>query len=127
MKHEQIIRAFNKLDLEKKGSLTEVLNSLKALGWKIECGFSIGSSCYEEVWEHPLVTENNKNRKGAAIMGSWFITLYRVMADIEPGLFADYRFCFGRIGNTTEWSITAPDEYVEEREGVKSQMTLAFD
>lgn len=64
------------------------------------------TASYDEVWEHPMVSQANEGKKGAAVLGSYFFTLYALKAEHEVRDWRPaFKFIFGRIGNTTVLNI----------------------
>lgn len=122
----QLVRIFDKVRLDTRGSLGEAIAHLRSLGWKVEATVYPYSACYDSAWEHPAIAEFNRNHKSdyARDMLHHFFDLYVLHDDIESEYFAPFYLSVGRIGNTTDFLLTPPNEYVEDREDELAQTRL---
>lgn len=123
---QQAVRVFDKVSVTTRGSLRGALDSLRELGWSIEDTVYPYSSCYDNVWTHPAIAELNAGHKTdyARDMLHHFFDLYRLSDGVEPEYFAPCYLSVGRIGNSTDFLLTPPAEYREDRADVRDQMLL---
>jgi len=120
---DQIIRLFDKQDVNDSSIVNKTCDQLSALGWGVTLRGPFGGMDDVELWELPEVIEHNKNNSD--VMRAMFWTLYRGTTKAGYDLsIPDYEFSYGRIGNTKSIYFYSPDEYQDERELFKSQLPL---
>lgn len=108
MTESQVIAVLSKLSAEiPEYTLDDVVAELKAGGVSWRISYDHDTILYDTIWEHPRVVEHNKR---AGIMETYFCTLYRLKPDHHDlRQCTMYKFCTGRVGNTSMRNFDLPD------------------
>ena len=110
---DQAKRIFGGIKVDREGSLAEAFETFRRVGWEVKHEYAM-HSLYDAILQHPYAALVNSQHRSdyARDMCHMFFDLYEVVEDLDV---PDFYICIGRIGNTVDYTLQPPKEYVDER------------